>query len=152
MQDEGDFEKIKSKGDKKKDKLLTMDPSEITYDMVARKLREIALARGKKGVDRQEQVYFLSLPCRPPFTPPPFFSLDPAEPHVDVIDGGLHDHFMIDMFTVASSPSPLPSIQAHVTENMYIINTNGSIISKFLNAWPWLNSHSAHDHLFWLVF
>ena len=50
------FEKIKSKTEKKKDKLLTMDPKEISYEMVARKLREIILARGKKGVDRQEQV------------------------------------------------------------------------------------------------
>lgn len=56
MQDDGDFQKIKSKTDKKKDKLLTMDPTEITYEMVNKKLREIALARGKKGVDRQEQV------------------------------------------------------------------------------------------------
>lgn len=37
-----------------------MDPTEITYEMVNKKLREIALARGKKGVDRQEQVLFLS--------------------------------------------------------------------------------------------
>lgn len=58
VQDDGDFQKIKSKGDKKKDKLLTMDPTEITYEMVNKKLREIALARGKKGVDRQEQVSF----------------------------------------------------------------------------------------------
>ena len=56
-QDDGDFQKIKSKTDKKKDKLLTMDPTEITYEMVNKKLREIALARGKKGVDRQEQVH-----------------------------------------------------------------------------------------------
>lgn len=56
LQDDGDFQKIKSKTDKKKDKLLTMDPTEITYEMVNKKLREIALARGKKGVDRQEQV------------------------------------------------------------------------------------------------
>ena len=34
-----------------------MDPKEITYEMVNRKLREISLARGKKGVDRQEQVH-----------------------------------------------------------------------------------------------
>ena len=56
---EGDdgFEKIKSRGEKKRDKLLTMDPKEITYEMVNRKLREISLARGKKGVDRQEQVH-----------------------------------------------------------------------------------------------
>ena len=62
LQDDGDFQKIKSKTDKKKDKLLTMDPTEITYEMVNKKLREIALARGKKGVDRQEQVcnHFLS--------------------------------------------------------------------------------------------
>lgn len=33
-----------------------MDPKEITYEMVNKKLREISLARGKKGVDRQEQV------------------------------------------------------------------------------------------------
>ena len=53
---EGDdgFEKIKSRGEKKRDKLLTMDPKEITYEMVNRKLREISRARGKKGVDRQE--------------------------------------------------------------------------------------------------
>ena len=56
LQDDGDFQRIKSKGDKKKDKLLTMDPTEITYEMVNKKLREIALARGKKGVDRQEQA------------------------------------------------------------------------------------------------
>ena len=36
-----------------------MDPTEITYEMVNKKLREIALARGKKGVDRQEQVHHL---------------------------------------------------------------------------------------------
>ena len=36
-----------------------MDPTEITYEMVNKKLREIALARGKKGVDRQEQVFLI---------------------------------------------------------------------------------------------
>lgn len=41
---------------KKKDKLLTMDSSEITYEMVARKLREIVTSRGRKGTDKQEQV------------------------------------------------------------------------------------------------
>lgn len=61
--DEGEegFEKIKSKTEKKKDKLLTMDPKEISYEMVSKKLREITLARGKKGVDRQEQVR--TVPC-----------------------------------------------------------------------------------------
>lgn len=58
---EGDdgFEKIKSRTEKKKDKLLTMDPTQISYEMVSRKLREITLARGKKGIDRQEQVLTL---------------------------------------------------------------------------------------------
>ena len=56
VKDDDDFEKIRSKSEKKRDRLLTMDPTEITYEMVNKKLREIALARGKKGVDRQEQV------------------------------------------------------------------------------------------------
>ena len=42
------------------DKLLAMDPREITYEMVARKLGEIVLSRGKKGVDRQDQVDMLA--------------------------------------------------------------------------------------------
>ena len=40
-----------------KDKILSMDPKEITYDMVQKKLQEIAMARGKTTrIDRQEQV------------------------------------------------------------------------------------------------
>jgi Eukaryotic translation initiation factor 3 subunit 8 N-terminus len=50
------FEKIKSRQEKKRDKLYTMDPTQITYDMVTKKLREIVTTRGKKGVDRSEQV------------------------------------------------------------------------------------------------
>ena len=46
----------RSKQEKKKDKLLTMNPQEITYDMVSKKLKEVILSRGKKGVDRREQV------------------------------------------------------------------------------------------------
>lgn len=41
---------------KKKDKLLTMDPKEITYEMVNKKLREIIMSRGRRGTDKQEQV------------------------------------------------------------------------------------------------
>ncbi len=41
---------------KKKDKLLTMDPKEITYEMVNRKLREIIMSRGRRSTDKQEQV------------------------------------------------------------------------------------------------
>lgn len=50
------FEKIRSRQEKKRDKLFTMDPTQITYDMVGKKLREIVTSRGRKGVDRSEQV------------------------------------------------------------------------------------------------
>ncbi|RMZ52937.1 hypothetical protein APUTEX25_001056, partial [Auxenochlorella protothecoides] len=44
-----------------KDRVLTMDPKEITYEVVSKKLREIALARGKSTrLDRQEQVEMLA--------------------------------------------------------------------------------------------
>jgi len=33
-----------------------MDASEITYEMVAKKLREIVTSRGRKGTDKHEQV------------------------------------------------------------------------------------------------
>lgn len=40
-----------------KDKILSMDPKEITYEMVQKKLQEIAMARGKTTrIDRQEQA------------------------------------------------------------------------------------------------
>jgi hypothetical protein len=41
---------------KKKDKIMTMDPKEITFDMVNKKMREILAARGRKGTDKTEQV------------------------------------------------------------------------------------------------
>lgn len=44
---------------KKKDKILTMDPAEITYDMVGKKLRDIVVSRGRRGTDKQEQVEML---------------------------------------------------------------------------------------------
>ena len=41
------------------DKILSMDPTQITYEMVSKKLREIVTSRGKKGIDRNEQVEML---------------------------------------------------------------------------------------------
>ncbi len=41
------------------DKMLSMDPTQITYEMVSKKLREIVTSRGKKGIDRNEQVEML---------------------------------------------------------------------------------------------
>ncbi|PSC74602.1 Eukaryotic translation initiation factor 3 subunit C [Micractinium conductrix] len=44
-----------------KDKILSMDPKEITYEMVQKKLGEIAMARGKTTrVDRQEHIEMLT--------------------------------------------------------------------------------------------
>lgn len=44
-----------------KDKILSMDPKEISYEMVHKKLREVAAARGRAtALDRQDQVEMLS--------------------------------------------------------------------------------------------
>lgn len=51
---------IKSKTEKKKDKFFTMDPTQISFDMVRQKLKDIVMTRGKRGVDRNEQVEMLS--------------------------------------------------------------------------------------------
>ena len=51
---------IKSKTEKKKDKFFTMDPQQITFDMVRQKLKDIVMTRGKRGVDRNEQVEMLT--------------------------------------------------------------------------------------------
>jgi len=48
------------KREKKKDKILTMKPEDVTYTMVRTKLEEINIARGKKGTDRKEQVEMLA--------------------------------------------------------------------------------------------
>ncbi|KAG1661195.1 hypothetical protein FOA52_006001 [Chlamydomonas sp. UWO 241] len=45
--------------DKKKDKILTMDPKDITYELVTKKLKEVILTRGRRGTDKQEQVDML---------------------------------------------------------------------------------------------
>ena len=44
-----------------KDKILSMDPKEINYEMVSKKLREVAAARGRAtALDRQDQVEMLA--------------------------------------------------------------------------------------------
>lgn len=44
-----------------KDKILSMSPAEISYEMVQRKLKEISMARGKATtLDRQDQIEMLS--------------------------------------------------------------------------------------------
>ncbi|KAL4854001.1 Eukaryotic translation initiation factor 3 subunit C [Chlorella vulgaris] len=44
-----------------KDKILLMDPNDITYEMVQKKLQDIAVARGKTTrIDRQEQIEMLT--------------------------------------------------------------------------------------------
>lgn len=48
---------------KKLDKLMTMDPKEITFEMVHKKLMEIVSTRGRRGTDRQEQVGFTLCLC-----------------------------------------------------------------------------------------
>eukprot|EP00873_Tetraselmis_striata_P013074 jgi/Tetstr1/433338/TSEL_022624.t1 len=50
----------KGKKEKKKDKILTMKPEDITYVMVRNKLQEININRGKRGTDRREQVEMLT--------------------------------------------------------------------------------------------
>jgi translation initiation factor 3 subunit C len=75
------------------DKILSMDPTQITYEMVSKKLREIVTSRGKKGIDRNEQVEMLVYlatvakgPCqqvrRSAAAPPRARASKPAQPAV----------------------------------------------------------------------
>ena len=41
------------------DELLSMDPEKITYEMVSKKQRELAQARGRRSTDRQTQLQML---------------------------------------------------------------------------------------------
>ena len=52
------FERVKSKSEKRRE--LAADPKDITFEMVAKKLKEIILTRGKKGTDRHDQVEALA--------------------------------------------------------------------------------------------
>jgi len=50
------FVKMKSKQDQRKEREFQVKPDQITFEMVDKKMREIMMSRGKKGVDKHEQV------------------------------------------------------------------------------------------------
>jgi hypothetical protein len=63
-EEEGSDEDVDRALDLKKDELLSMDPEKITYEMISKKQRELAQARGRRSTDRQTQLEMLQFLVR----------------------------------------------------------------------------------------